>query len=314
MTTANYNCSQSELYTISTNAWTSCSQHLAAFTAFKSKYIAGFLTTAQAEITTASNLPDDMQRTAAAKTAHVQLIAANRNILDLFQTLKRYIVDAFPIELHKINFDSAGQTYVAEANKEDWEATESLATSANSYITTNLTLLQTAGFMPTAFSSNFSTAKAAFTTIHNTYLQAEEAASIGTEAKVIANNTLYAKLMTMLIDGQDIFRNSQSIKDQFILDQILFLVQGAGTAGVRGTVTNSITTLPIAGVTIDVQSGTYTAISDLDGKYEISPTAAGTYPISITQPGYEPYTNPAHVILIGTISTLNIQLVPLIIE
>lgn len=166
--------------------------------------------------------------------------------------------------------------------------------------------------MPPSFTAIITTAATNFSVIHQTFLDDEETAKINTETKIRNNNLVYDALMSMFLDGQEIFRNQEAILDQFIFDQCLLLVSGAGTAGVRGIIKNATTNQPIALATITLGADEYSTISEPDGNYQISPTAAGTYTLSATATGYQPLSIPSHVILTGTISTLNLLMNPII--
>ncbi|MFM9944160.1 MAG: carboxypeptidase-like regulatory domain-containing protein [Bacteroidia bacterium] len=310
MTKPTYNCTQQELYTIATLAWNSCGQHLALFTGFKPKYIASYITDNLDGIEITKQLPDDMQRTAAAKANHTQLIAQAESCRALFQRLKRYIASAWPSSQHNTYYDAAGQSYYAGASNDNWDAIEGLLNSAVAFTDTYESELLNNDNMPPAFPGILASARSGFAPPHQSFLNNEETASIQAEVKVEANNALHTALMSMMLDGQEIFRTEPAIRNQFIFDHCLFLVRGAGTAGVRGTVTDSATTLPIAGATITVGANEYSTISEPNGHYEISPAAAGTYTINVTAPGYLPLTIPSHQILTGTISTLNLLLNP----
>ncbi|MBL7765790.1 MAG: carboxypeptidase-like regulatory domain-containing protein, partial [Chitinophagaceae bacterium] len=127
--------------------------------------------------------------------------------------------------------------------------------------------------------------------------------------KILANNEVYTELSKMMADGQTIFKDKDAILKQFTLVDLLNLVSGAGTAGVRGTVLNATNNKAIPEVTITVDETGNAAVSDDVGKYEISPMASGDYTLIISADGFQTQTI-AHKVLIGTISTLNITLNP----
>lgn len=312
METANYPCTQQELYTISRLGWQSCTQNLPAFTAFKPRYTASYITTQTTSIDDAQALPSEQARNAIAESLRIQLSESNRNLLTLFQGLKRYITDAFPPSLLKPEFEAAGQKDYEKASQNNWDSAQGLYTSANQYITDKLVILTANQNMPPTFKVTFDTARTQFNILHQEFLDAEETATIAAETKVIANNTIYDTLINMFLDGQEIFRKEDAIRKQFTFSDLLYLVSGAGTAGVRGTITDSITTMPISQAEINIIESGDTFITPDTGKYQISPMASGSYTIKIEAPAYIPQTITSHQVLVGTISTLNISLVPIV--
>lgn len=281
-----YNCSQSELYTIATLGWNSCSQHLAQFTGFSPKYIASFITDQLDAVQVAKNLPGEAERNYDANIHHIQLSQEAKSCRDLYQRLKRCIIAAYPPEQQQASLNAAGQEFFTKASANNWAAVESLNTAAVNFTTDHTTQLQNNDNMPPSFTAIITTAATNFSVIHQTFLDDEETAKINTETKIRNNNLVYDALMSMFLDGQEIFRNQEAILDQFIFDQCLLLVSGAGTAGVRGIIKNATTNQPIALATITLGADEYSTISEPDGNYQISPTAAGTYTLSATAIGY----------------------------
>jgi hypothetical protein len=310
MTKPVFNCSQSELYTIATLGWNSCSQHLAQFTGFKPKYNAAFITDQLSAVQYAKDLPSEAERNYDANIHHIQLTDAAKSCRDLYQRLKRYIIEAYPESQQQASLNSAGQQYFVPASANNWDAVESLMSAAVNFTSAHTAQLTNNDNMPPGFPAILTSAATGFSTLHQTFLDDEEASKIATSDKLRNNNQVYEALISMFLDGQEIFKNQEAILSQFIFEHCLLLVRGAGTAGVRGTVTDSVTTLPIEGATITVGVNDYTGTTNTNGQYEISPAAAGTYTVTVTAPGYQPLTIPSHQILTGTISTLNLLLIP----
>jgi hypothetical protein len=307
MTTPLYKFSQQELYTIAETALNSLEQHLAEFSNYKPKYDAAFITSGRDYLLQTRNLPDAQARGAIAEVARIELSELNTTCLNLFQTLKRYISDAFPPQQHKPQFEAAGQQYYLKASQQNWDSTKGLITAASQFIANNAPVLTANNNMPLVFQMEFDAKKTLFETKHQEFLQAEEQAQIQTEQKITANNKLYEGLISFCLDGQEIFRNNEAIRKQFIIADLLYLASGAGTAGVRGTITDSATNQPLEGVIVtDTESGK-TATTDNDGKYIITQLAAGSRPITCAKDNYVSQTIQQQVNT-GTVGTLNIQM------
>ena len=308
MTTRNYNCGQQELYSAALLGWESCSQHLTAFTNFSPLYDAALIATRQQEVKDASELPDEQARNAQSEIFRIELSQLAKNAMENWQKLKRYISKAWSEEFQKARLEEAGSKYYLKAGNEDWESCKGLLSSGMNFIDTYLAELTANLNMPPTFQAAFKDNKNAFFTKHQQFLDSEEAGRIATENKIVANNGVYKNLMSAFLDGQEIFKDEDAIKKQFIFDHVLNLVSGTGTAGIRGTITDAATGLTVANVTAAIETTDKTAITDEDGKYIITQVASGKYKVSFTAEGYQ-NKSVLQEIKVGTISTLNVQLV-----
>ncbi|MBL7765566.1 MAG: carboxypeptidase regulatory-like domain-containing protein [Chitinophagaceae bacterium] len=309
MKNQNYKCAQSELYTIARLGWSACKDNIAAFTSFKPKYTLAFVADKNEQINAAQHMPSEQQRNAVAETLRVYLAEAGRVCLDNFQALKQYIVEAYPEAVLKAQYEEAGQLYYTAAIKNNWDSIDSLSEHAITYVVKNTTQLSANDNMPPTFQAKLETDRTAFTTLHQDFLKAEEDATTMAEQKIIANNQVYNDLMLMFSDAHRIFKNQEALLKKFTFSDVHYLVSGAGTAGIRGTVTSAVNNKPIPSVTITIDDNGGTAITDDAGKYEISPMASGSYALIVSAPGYETLYL-AHEVLTGTLSTRNITLNP----
>lgn len=311
MAKANYNCSEQELYTISETAWNSVLQYLARFTAFKAKYIAAFITAKLAAIVAARTLPDEQQRNAAYESISIELRKKGRAGCDKWQMLKRYIADAFPADQQKPMLEAAGIIYYDKAGSGNWDSVKGLMTAASTFITATLADLTANDNMPLGFQAEFDTLKSEFDTMHQQFIQAEEDSRVGQDSKINANNAIFTDLMSMLLDGQEIFKNEEPLFKQFVFTELLYLASGAGTAGFKGHVTKIGADLGIEGVKVTIRNNTKSTFTDMDGKFEITQLASGKYIISFEKEGYETKTITDFGVKVGTVSNLNVELTPL---
>lgn len=65
-----------------------------------------------------------------------------------------------------------------------------------------------------------------FSTQLTAFQQSEEDIKINTAAKINANNAIYATISEICLDGQQIYRNNQALKDQFVFNTVLEIVSG----------------------------------------------------------------------------------------
>ena len=79
---------------------------------------------------------------------------------------------------------------------------------------------------------------------------------------------------------------------------------------IKGTITNSVTGLPIHDAVITVIENGNTVHSGEDGKYSIKPLLPGKYSIVISKTGFGPKTVTDVVAKLGQITTVDLSLVP----
>ncbi|MBL7766667.1 MAG: carboxypeptidase regulatory-like domain-containing protein [Chitinophagaceae bacterium] len=304
-----YHCPQEDLYTIVYLGWKSCRKKLSAFTDFKPIYTDAYIDEKLAQADAAEKMPSEQERDGKISSIRLHLINANRTCLNNFQSLKRYIETAYTPEFAEPEYTIIGQDLYLKASRNNWDTTKNIMTKCSTYIAQNVVKLSENLNMPSTFPAKFESDLANFNTLHHDFLEAEESSTDETEAKIAANNAIYTDLMSMFADAQILFKNQDALLKQFTFSDVLYLVSGAGTAGVRGTITNANNNKAIKEVTLTVEDTEHNAITDDVGKFEISPMASGTYNLLVSAPGFESQTI-SHEVLIGTISTLNITLTP----
>lgn len=305
-----YNCGQQDLYTVCRLGWEAVTDHLADFTAFKGKYLAPYVTARLAEIDAAELLPDAEQREEDSKTFRVQLANKATECLALWQKLKRYISEAFPVDEVEIKLDAAGQQHYRKASQEDWAAAKRLMLDGNTFIVDNTVALSAGGNMPAGFVLTFSTAKGEYDTLQQSFLNAGQNDEVQTQTKIAANNDIHTKVMSMFLDGQEIYKDDEAVKKLFTFDQVLLTVSGPGNTGVKGTAKNSVTNLPVPNANIAVVGTDIEIITDADGKFQ-KIIASGTVTFLVTCPGFQDIQITDFEIEAGVMKTLNIILVPL---
>ena len=310
MAQSDYNCTQQELYTVARAGWDSCLVYILEFEDFKGLYNPALVADRIAEIVAASELPDEQQRGDLSESLHVDLEAKNKEVLYVWQGLKRYIATAFPKNQQKSKLESAGHDYYEGAMRNDWDQTEGLLTSGSNFIANNMVVLQANDNMPASFPVRFNLIRSEFSTLHQDFINSRGTTVVGTQAKILANNVVYENLMSMLLDGQYIFDDNVAIKKSFVFADLLYRAKGAGTAGIKGTVTDAITHLPLKNVEVSLLSTVKKGKTDVDGKYEITKVAHGKFNIQVRLEGYQTRVIEQFEILIGTVSTLNVELTP----
>ena len=280
-----YSTPQEILYTVCIAAWDLCSQNLAKFNSLKAFYTKAFITSAVKAVQAAKQLPESRQTIAGRKEARVNLAIATRQVRNNWQVLKVYITKAFDESIVKTKLDAAGAALYHKASVDNWSAARSLIDTANIFIAANLTELTANGNMPADFQATFKAAGDACIALSVIYSKANMEKEVATSTKVEANNAIYASVIEMLKDGQQIFKDDAIMKRQFTFNYLVKMHRGEGSASLRGYIVNSLNQ-PIAGAVILSEDQKYTGTTDAKGYYRITRIAEGTYTFTITCPGY----------------------------
>ena len=311
MLKALYKCPQQELYTIARMGWRAFLLHLTAFELYKSKYTAAFAQARLDEIEAAADLPDDQARTADAEELRINMLQATKVCLSHFQTLKRYIADAYSTEVQKPHIEAAGQKYYEKASNNNWDSIRGLLTSGVNYVKQHQAALSNNDNMPNTFLTAFEDAKKTFVQLHDAFLTSEETAQVQTQDKLIANNEVYTKLRGMFLDGQEIFAADEAVKRKFVFAEGLYLVSGAGTAGVKGYVTDAETQQIIMDALVTIVFKNRSTQTDNEGRYEMLQVASGFYTLKFEKTGYQTLLIENHEIKTGTTSKVDVALQPI---
>lgn len=284
---SSYGTPQEILYTVCLTAWNLCSQNLQKFSGLKALYTKAFITTAVKAVQAAKQLPDSRQTIASRKEARINLVSATGQVRRNWQVLKVYITKAFEESMVKAKLDAAGAALYARASVDNWSAVRSLIDTANVFMANNLADLTANGNMPADFQTTFKTDGDACIDLSVIYSKVNMEKEVATSIKLDANNAIYASLMEMLKDGQQIFKDDAIMKRQFTFNYLVSMYRGEGSASLRGRVMNSLQ-MPVEGAVILSQDEKYVATTDSKGNYRINRIAAGTYTFTISCPGYNP--------------------------
>lgn len=231
---AEYPCKQLELYAVLRIGLGNYREKLADFTAFKAKYDATWGDDFETEINAAAAMPDFQTRDEVTETLGVQLEAKATECANKWQDLKRYIADVEAwSNSQKAKLEAAGSTLYAQAAHGNWDVMMGMLQTANNFITNNLAELTLDDNMPAGFQGEFTALATGFGTIYTSLADGIQDNAELTDEKVSENNTLHAKLMTMFLDGQAIFRHSGAEQERFIFQHVLSIVRGS--AGVTKT-------------------------------------------------------------------------------
>ncbi len=310
-----YPGSQQNLYSYGQLAWESYKENQLVFAAFSPFFTIKLADEQLAFIKKTEELPDVEARRSVPEEARLFLEADNLVVTDLFQRGKWYIKKAFPDPATgKLKLKAAGNEHLKGALDLDWESTTSLISSFKKFLTENA-----GGFgednMPTDFPKSFNDAADAFLAKWLAYKKKLGLALKATNTKLSDNDTIYLALNEMCEAGKLIFKKNVLVRQKFVIARLLKEVRGKQPSGAKGIVSGDNKKMPIANAQLSAvntdptpQSKEYSATTDKEGKYELK-MAAGVYNITVTAPGFEPFTVLNRVVKIGILGRLDIKLV-----
>ncbi len=315
MLIANYKFKQSELYTIGRLILSAILKPtiLPRFSAFKGKYTAPWVADRLLQIDNAEDQPDEETRNAVHEIARGQLLEYVEDALIAFRSLERYILEVFPPLAQKASIESAGGTKYSDAADSDFDACQQMLNSAVNFIVANEATLSNGGLnMPAGFRGDTETLLANFQAKHTEFLNSEAGSEIQTEEKIASNNAIYDVIISTINgDAQVIYHlpTEDAIRRQFVLEHQLFLVRGAGVAGIRLHVTDSVTGADVEGAAFAIPSEEVEELTNATGRVLVLQLATGEYFVKVTKPGYNEFTATVTV-EVGTVKRLNVQLTP----
>lgn len=282
-----YGIPQEILYTVCQAAWNLCGQNLQKFTNLKAFYTETFVANAKQMVLDAKNLPDIIQTIAFRKEARIILVVSTKQVMTNWQVLKVYITKAFGEGMVKAKLDAAGAALYKKASVDNWSAVRSLIDTANIFISNNLDALTANDNMPASFQTSFKAEGDNCIELSTIYASVNIEKQTATGTKMDANNAIYASVIEMLKDGQQIFKDDPIMKRQFIFKYLVKMHKGERPASLRGIILNNLK-LPVKGVVIESLDLKYEATTNAKGHYQIKRVAAGTYTFRIMAHGYEP--------------------------
>lgn len=264
---ADYPSTMQELYSIADTMYGNLTDNLVDFAAYKAgKYTAAFVTGRKAAVTTAKNLPDEDMRSSIFETLRAELLPLRETCTNLFYDLQGYINDGFPQAQRKIKYEEAGQNYVADSLKNNWEKCVGLNTAMKAFVVTYNAEL-TAGFMPATFAASVTTASNNFDTKYDAFKAARQT-GVATGAKITANNGVFDNLKDLQSDAEKVYRNDAEKQKLFNYRTVKDIVSPPGSASLKVTLKRKGTNEPVPNANVTIQSKTGTpknGKTDADG-------------------------------------------------
>lgn len=312
MTTKQFNCSQADLVVVLGVALGSFEDFSTDFVLFSQMYEGDWLMDTREELTLAAAMPDEDALRSISEEIRRGLINARRAGCGAWQTLKRYISRSFEADLVPLKLKAAGGNYYKEAVNDGWPQALQMLTNGQNFIVANAANM--AAVMPATFPDTYGTKLTAYKKELNKYEQSKEAITEGTQKRLKALNQIHRKVMDMMLDGQEIFREDDVVRKQFVFTEVLGRVSGSGLAGVRGNIKDAISNMNIANAIVSVTNSDGqsigTATTDAEGNFLIN-TPSGEYNVGVVASNYNSRTIAGFTVDVGTVSRLDISLSPI---
>lgn len=284
-----YNLSMSVLYQTIRTITQNAGNNLPALTAFKSKYNAAYLLTMQQQLEAAEAMKSEQARSAEHEILRVEMKSLGADCRKQWQSLKRYIAEAYGSAQETIMWDAAGWQYYSDASNENWDKLREMMQMGSLFIDENKDTLVTLGYMPETFEDAFNEKRTSFNTKYDSFLLARENAEAGTSAKIAANNAIYEKTVALCLDAQVCFMDDEVKKKLFSIEAVSSLIRPTGSATVvvelRDVETNAI--IEDFEVT-NLESGR--VAQSHEGIVEMGQQAEGSTQYRLTAANYTPQT------------------------
>jgi Carboxypeptidase regulatory-like domain len=311
---SDFNCSQSDFILVVTAGLNSFFNFLPQFALYNKQLTDKWGDTMRTDLAAAEAMPDEDTRNANQREKATKVAEKAEVGRMYWQQMKDYIIGAYPENLVEIKLTAAGQKLYKEAGNSNWPINQQMFASATRFMTANLAALNEADQMPSTFPADFEAAIQAFRNELSEYETMKTDNMVGSQERIAALNNIHKRFMVMMNAGQKIFKDNPAVYTQFVFADVLSRVGGHRLAGIEGKVTDDAANLPLSGALVklflpDFPETAYTGITDDDGAY-IANSPSGTYTVTVSKPGYATYMAENMRVEVGTVSRMNVKLVP----
>lgn len=303
MKKANYSVAMWLLYQTCRQLISNCEKKLSEFAAFSAAYTVAFLTGLKTQVDDAEALPSEEARAMEHSKLLEELKPLFKTCQKKFMYLKRYITFAYDKQYWEINWNSCGwDMYDTEMN---WSEARNMYAKALQYINEHSADLLANNNMPATFEADFKADVILFNKKVADFGDAKIAAQEGTDAKIDANNELYAKIITSICEVGQVIAESDTVKNEFSFEKMSEMISPVGAAGLKGVVTKAGE--PQAGLIVELD-GKKTVMTDEGGFYNLGNNLASGKGKIVVKKGDEILTEEDVIIPAGVTVHENIEL------
>jgi hypothetical protein len=286
---ANYRCTQQELYSVLTTIWTNYRDHQAELFAYKAKYTVALETTMKGMIQAAKAMPDEEMRNSESQELRVQCKHAADKCIVNWRKLRGYIQEAYGDEVVQSKLEAAGKNYYDAIGKYNWEQIDGMNTSAKAFMSANSGVLTGSGYMPAGFETDYVADSDAFDTLYDAFKYSRQTTE-ETDAKILANNNIYAETMKMCEDAKMLYSGNEGVLKKFEFVTVKELVSPPGSASLKFMTEDFVTNEKVPDVRVVIQmegEPLMERMTNAAGECLFENVDPGVYRCSVEKAGYE---------------------------
>jgi hypothetical protein len=304
-----YSGTQAELYLACRFGFELCETNLSAFTAYKSKYTPAFIAQNLAAIDAADALDDSTARYTTAQNLRLDVIEQRDEFMFLYNALRGYIADAYRGDKGTNMAKSAGHTFYAKANANNWASATALMSAAVPFALTYKAELMANENMPADFPTRLQAKKADFDAVYKAWNAADTASTTQTQEKIAANNAIYTSFSAMVSDASKAFRPTDPTLEKFSIVNIYAQIRGSKPSGLNGLITDEATKEPREHAKVSIPLFGKIFTTKEDGRFDFTPLPVGKYDLQIECEGYETVFKEEVEVGTGAVTRLNVKMV-----
>ena len=309
MANTSYSCSQATLYNVCRLVWQMIGNKLAEFAGYNTIYILPYIAENLALIKAAERLPDAEQRREEVDTLSLSYDKMGARVVLLGKYLLTYIDEAYPKEMRSIMYKAAGYDSFDKVKAFNSNAIPSWFSDALLFVEQKAETLSKGG-MPKDFLEKLKAADKEFEEILKQYNAAVATAKERREEKILANNDIYARAQKALLHGRNMNLEMPEQAKLYQFSAVLAQVEDGKNAGISGKITEEGGKKGIAGIAVTEPISGKTAVTDKDGRYEITPLSMDKYTLIFSGEGYETQTIEKIAVKTGVTTRQNAAMKP----
>lgn len=253
------------------------------FKTYKAFYTPNYVDDLFTKLQAAEALPTAKEATKLRKQLRRTVVTTAKDVHESWGDMKGYVKTAYPVKADfEVQIGRAGWESF-DKGATDWSAVKDMIGMTNRYLVTAATKLKENDNMPDDFPSDFQRLGKKFTDAFKAYQDAEQSKDTVAENKNNANEEVYQLMVSVVGDGQRVFKKDLAKKRLFSYAYQKALLSG-GVATYKGDIRDEHGN-PIPDVAINSTQEKYSTTTDKDGKFKLR-MKAGDWVLVMSKPDY----------------------------
>lgn len=306
-----FSCSYADLLKVATAILDSLLEKISNFeTLVPGFYTKDYTDRCAKSIADAKNEPVSNDRTQQRELARAALHALAKSAREAASRLARNIARAYKGDELRIHEKVVAKN--RSANEEDWQAMSDLLKSMDLFLDANKAILETQGFMPKAMPGEIKTLRANYEAKKTEFEAFDTSLPIVTKRNREQYNAIYDWVRLACDDGQALYANDPDNRTAFVFDDVLSRVSNPGIGGIRVTLTNAQTKLPIENAEFSIVGREGKLLTNNKGVAQYKQVASGMYDLRFSHPDYKLSLMEDHTVEPGVLGRVVLSLSPLV--